>query len=101
MGKVTRRLGGRLKDILGFIDALYEHGLHAKRVDALAGPTLGVMTSASLAIAVIGLAQAQARGLVPRHASKQVDRLLSNQNSWVPHPIGARCRCRSKSVVIC
>jgi len=77
---------------------LYEHDLHAKRVDALAGATLGVMTSASLAVAVIGQALAQARGLVTKHAIKQVDRLLSNQNidvwdsfaHWVPHLIGAR-----------
>jgi hypothetical protein len=90
--------GGRLKDIRGFIDDLYDHDLHAKRVDSLAGATLGVMTSASLAVAVIGQALAQARGLVTKHAIKQVDRLLSNQKidvwdsfaHWVPHLVGAR-----------
>jgi hypothetical protein len=90
--KVERWLSGRLRDIRGFIDGLYEHDLHAKRVDALAGATLGVMTSASLAVAVIGQALAQARGLATKHAIKQVDRLLSNQNidvgdsfaHWVP-----------------
>ena len=98
MGKVERWLGGRLEDIRVFIDGLYEHDLHAKRVDSLAGATLGVMTSASLAVAVIGQALAQARGLVTKHAIKQVDRLLSNQNidvwdsfaRWVPHLIGSR-----------
>jgi hypothetical protein len=44
MSKVERWLGGRLKDIRGFIEGLYEHDLHAKRVDALAAATLGVMT---------------------------------------------------------
>ena len=39
MGKVERWLGGRLKDIRGFIEGLYEHDRHAKRVDALAGAT--------------------------------------------------------------
>jgi hypothetical protein len=34
------------------------------------------MTGASLAVAVIGQALAQARGLVTKHAVKQVDRLL-------------------------
>src|SRR5882757_389139 len=95
---MARRLGGRLKDIRAFIDDLYGYDLHAKRVDSLAGATLGVMTSASLAVAVIGQALAQARGLVTKHAIKQVDRLLSNQNidvwdsfaRWVPHLIGAR-----------
>ena len=53
-------------DIRAFIDDLYGHDLHAKRVDSLAGATLGVMTSASLAVAVIGQALAQARGLVTK-----------------------------------
>lgn len=98
MEKADRWLGERRKDIRAFIDNLYEHDLHAKRVDSLADATLGVMTSASLAVAVIGQALAQARGLVTKHAIKQVDRLLSNQNIdvwdsfayWVPHQIGAR-----------
>jgi hypothetical protein len=93
-----RRLGRRLKDIRAFIDGLYGRDLHAKRVDALAGATLGVMTGASLAVAMIGQALAQARGLVTKHAIKQVDRLLSNQGidvwdsfaRWVPHLVGSR-----------
>jgi hypothetical protein len=47
---------------------------------------------------VIGQSLAQARGLVSKHAIKQVDRLLSNRKidvwdsftRWVPHLIGAR-----------
>src|SRR6201986_4208460 len=91
------RDGGRLKDIRAFIDSLYGHDLHAKRVDSLAAATLGVMTGASLAVAMIGQALAQARGLVTKHAIKQVDRLLSNTGidpwdsfaHWIPHVIGA------------
>ena len=46
-------------------------------VDSLAAATLGVMTGASLAVAMVGgQAPAQARGLVTKHAIKQVDRLL-------------------------
>ena len=45
---------------------------------SLAGATLGVMQAASLAVAMIGQALAQARGLVTKHAIKQVDRMLSN-----------------------
>ena len=45
------RDGGRLKDIRAFIDNLY--GCDAKRVDSLAAATLGVMTGASLAVAMI------------------------------------------------
>jgi hypothetical protein len=96
--KVEWWLGGRLNDISGFIGGVYGHDFHAKRVASLAGATLGVMTSASLAVAVIGQALAQARGLVTKHAIKQVDRLLSNQGvdvwdsfaRWVPYLIGAR-----------
>jgi hypothetical protein len=89
---------GRLGDVRSFISELYGPDLHAKRVDALAGATLGVMTGASLAVAMIGQALAQARGLVTKHAVKQVDRLLSNNGidvwdsfaRWVPHQVSGR-----------
>ena len=70
IGSSELRDGGRLKDIRAFIDSLYAHDLHAKRVDSLAAATLGVMTGASLAVAMIGQALAQARGLVTKHAIK-------------------------------
>src|SRR5271166_2402698 len=96
--KSERWLGGRLKDIRSFICELYGGSVHSKRVDALASATLGVMASASLAVAVIGQALALARGLVTKHAIKQVDRLLSNEKidvwesfaHWVPHLVGTR-----------
>jgi len=86
----------RLGEVRGFIGGLYGPDLHAKRVDALAGATLGVMTGASLAVAMIGQALAQARGLVTKHAVKQVDRLMSNGGidvwdsfaRWVPQQVG-------------
>ena len=98
MVKPERWLGGKLEDVRAFIGDVYGHDLHAKRVAALAGATLGVMTSASPAVATIGQALAQARGLVTKHAIKQVDRLLSNQKvdvwesfaHWVPHLVAAR-----------
>jgi hypothetical protein len=71
------RAGGQFGEVRGFLGGLYGPDLHAKRVDALAGATLGVMTGASLAVVVIGQALAQARGLVTKHAVKQVDRLMS------------------------
>ena len=98
MATAGLRDGGRLKDIHAFIDGLYGQDLHAKRVASLAAATLGVMTGASLAVAMIGQALAQARGLVTKHAIKQVDRLLSNKAidvwdsfaRWVPHLIDTR-----------
>jgi len=97
MGNVSRS-GDRLAEVRGFIGGLYGPDLHAKRVDALAGATLGAMTGASLAVAMIGQALAQARGLVTKHAVKQVDRLMSNAGidvwdsfaRWVPRQVGAR-----------
>src|SRR3954471_11221390 len=94
----AEHLRGRLGDVRGFIGELYGPDLHAKRVDALAGATLGVMAGASLAVALIGQALGQARGLVTKHAVKQVDRLMSNAGidvwdsfvRWVPQQIGAR-----------
>jgi hypothetical protein len=88
----------RFDDVRSFIGELYGLGMHAKRIDALAGATLGTMTAASLAVALIGQALAQARGLKTKHAIKQVDRLLSNEGinvwdsfaRWVPHQIGER-----------
>ena len=90
--------GGRLGEVRSFIGELYGPDLHAKRVDALAGAALGVMAAASLAVAMIGQALAQARGLVTKHAVKQVDRLLSNNGidvwdsfaRWVPHQVSGR-----------
>ena len=79
MGKVDRWLGTRLHDVRAFIEAVYQHDLHAKRVASLAGATLGVIASASLAVVVIGQALAQALELTTKHAIKQVDRLLCNQ----------------------
>ena len=99
MGHVDRTRG-RLDEVRAFIGEVYGHTLHAKRIGPLAGATLGVMTAASLAVALIGHALAQARGLVAKHAVKQVDRLLSNDGidvwdsftHWVPHQIGTRQR---------
>jgi hypothetical protein len=96
--KKADQTGGRFGDIRSFIGELYGPDLHAKRVDSLAGATLGVMTAASLAVAMIGHALAQARGLVTKHAVKQVDRLLSNNGidvwdsfaRWVPQQIAGR-----------
>ena len=88
----------RFHDIFQFMSSLYEQDLHAKRIYSLANATLGVMTGAALGVQSIGAALAQARGLFPKHAVKQVDRLLSNQGidvweafaKWVPYVVGAR-----------
>ena len=88
----------RQNDIVGFVSTLYEGDLHAKRVLSLANATLGVLTSASLAVHAIGQGLAHAQGTLSKHGVKQVDRLLSNRGieldayfaHWVPYVIGAR-----------
>ena|SRR5271166_2308559 len=61
------------------LQTIFGADLHAKRVASLAGATLGVIESASLAVATIGQGLALARGRTTKHAIKQVNRLLSNQ----------------------
>lgn len=86
------------KAIHDVLSGLLEQDLHAKRVNSLCDATLGVLHSGSLAICMIGQGLAAARSLKPKHAIKQVDRLLSNPAinvddilaRWVPFVIGAR-----------
>ena len=81
-----------------FLKTLFAQDLHAKRVFSLAGATLGVIESASLAVGMIGQGLALARGRLTKHAVKQVDRLLSNPGidvdallrHWVPYVVGSR-----------
>ena len=84
--------------ILAFLTALFAEDLHAKRVLSLSQCTLGVIHAASLAIHSIGIGMAEARDLDPKHAIKQVDRMLSNKGIdvwallrlWVPFVLGDR-----------
>jgi hypothetical protein len=85
-------------DVHRFLSGLFDGDLHAKRGLSLANATLGVVRTASLAVSTIGQGLALARGLVTKHAIKQVDRLLSNQDididaalrHWVPYVVGPR-----------
>jgi len=88
----------QVKNVRNFLDSVLDEDIHTKRIASLANATLGVMTGASLGVAVIGKSLAQARGLLPKHAVKQVDRLLSNPRieawdvfaTWVPEMVGPR-----------
>lgn len=72
--------------------------LHAKRIASLADATIGVLRGVSLAIHAIGAGLATAKGLTAKHATKQVDRLLSNPgfdldllfSLWVPFVLALR-----------
>jgi hypothetical protein len=86
------------KGIHEVLGGLLGEDLHAKRVNSLCDATLGVLHSGSLAICAIGQGLASARSLKPKHAVKQIDRLLSNTAidvddilfRWVPFVIGER-----------
>jgi hypothetical protein len=90
----------RVEFVQKYLDDIFAEDLHAKRVMSLANGALGVMTGVSLAVSMIGQSLAQARGLLSKHAIKQVDRLLSNQGivvwdmfaAWVAEVVGARKR---------
>jgi hypothetical protein len=88
----------RVEFVRKYLDGVFAEDIHAKRVMSLANGALGVMTSASLAVSIIGQSLAQARGLLSKHAIKQVDRLLSNRGivvwdmfaPWVAEVVGER-----------
>jgi len=83
-------------DADGFLESLLSDDLHAKRIRSLADATLGILHAGSLGVHAIGRGLAVARGLIDKHAIKQVDRLLSNAeivvwllfSCWVPYVIG-------------
>jgi hypothetical protein len=68
----TREIRTQMKHLFG-------DDMHAKRVLSLANGVTGVIEAASLGIHAIGRGLAVAMGLDPKHAIKQVDRLLSNK----------------------
>jgi hypothetical protein len=96
MAKV--RKGITFKVTHRFLSGLFAGDVHAKRIFSLANATLGVVSSASLAVNTIGHGLALARGRQTKHAIKQVDRLLSNpgidvdelSKRWVAHAVGSR-----------
>src|ERR1700676_5467345 len=90
--------GITLKTTHQFLNVVFGEDVHAKRIYSLANATLGVISSASLAVNTIGQGLALARGRLTKHAIKQVDRLLSNpgievdelSKRWVAHAVGSR-----------
>ena len=73
------RVGDFRADVVSkWVGQCFDGELHAKRIGSLSDGVFGVLHSASMAVSAIGLSLAQAHGLDARHATKQVDRLLSN-----------------------
>jgi Transposase DDE domain len=74
--KAGRKVGREELD--GLMGEVFGGEMHAQRVASLSDGVDGVLHAASLGVRAIGHGLAVANGLVPRHAIKQVDRLLSN-----------------------
>ena len=88
----------RRDDISEFASQMYEGDLHAKRVLSLSNATLGVLTSASLAIHV-GRSRSGPGDALSKHGRfKQVDRLLSNEGIDVERFFGNWVRARPEIV---
>jgi hypothetical protein len=95
---VLRPQGLDAMSIHAFVEKVVGDDLHAKRVLSLANGVVGVLHTASLAIHAIGEALAKTASLAPKHAIKQVDRLLSNPgidpevlgSAWVAFVLGLR-----------
>ena len=81
-----------------FVAELLGEDVHATRVMSLANGVVGVLRAAALGIHAIGRGLADALDLAPKHAIKQVDRLLSNAgitiwdwfDQWVTYVVGDR-----------
>ena len=86
------------KRIHSFLSETFNKTVHSKRISSITNAVLGVITSASLAVHLIGQGLASAKGTVTKHSIKQVDRLLSNVkfdvwsyfDHWVPQIVGSR-----------
>ena len=77
-GSARRRSPLSPEQLHAYLSDLFSDDLHAKRVLSLRNGVLGVLQSAALGVHAIGLGLATALSLTPKHAIKQVDRLLSN-----------------------
>ena len=88
----------RTEQVRTYVDEIFGEKEHAKRVFSIANGVSGLLRGAALSVQAIGVALAQSDGLSAKHATKQVDRLLSNDgfdvmdrcSDWVRYVIGQR-----------
>ena len=86
----------KLVKISSVIEEIYGDDLHKKRQQSLAYAAMGVLASESLFLHQIAEGLVDTRGVNKKHATKQVDRLLSNKgisvwdlsDPWVKYVIG-------------
>ena len=81
-----------------YVSEIFSSQMHEKRVWSLANAAIGLLNSEELLLHKMGAGLAKARTLNKKHATKQIDRLLSNKkfdiwtqtDPWVAHVIGKR-----------
>jgi hypothetical protein len=86
------------RSVLAMTEQIFADDLHARTVLSLSTGVLGVLEAATLGIHAIGRGLAAAKGLNKKHATKQIDRLMSNGKlhlwrlfaSWVRFVVGPR-----------
>lgn len=90
----------KIQEVQKFVHNLLGNSVHKKRRDSLADAAFGLMNSETLRIHQLGEGLARAKKLHKKHATKQIDRLLSNDkftiwdiaSSWVPFVVANRAK---------
>lgn len=88
----------RLTQLQNLVTTIFGEALHHKRQLSLAYAALSLLWSRQLRLHEMGASMARVRGVDKKHATKQIDRLLSNKGYdiwelakyWVPHVIGTQ-----------
>lgn len=86
-----------------FVSTLFAGDMHALRVLSLSNAVTGAIFAGALGVHAIGKALAESQDLEPKHAIKQVDRLLSNMrvSVWELFPTWVRfLLARREQVVV-
>lgn len=86
----------KLEQLHQLINTVFADKLHHKQQLSLSYAALSLLSSRQLRLHEMGVSLAIARGVEKKHATKQIDRLLSNPHydiwematSWVPHVVG-------------
>lgn len=86
---------GALLEIESIVTTIFGDNLHKKRQQTLGYAALGLLASGSLLLHKMGAGMSYVREVDKKHATKQIDRLLSNKGyeiwtlaaKWVPYVI--------------
>jgi hypothetical protein len=85
-----------------FLFELFADSMHARRVLSLGNAVVGAIHAAALGVHAIGKGLATAFSLEPKHAIKQVDRLLSNMSLsvWELFPLWVKFLLSQRQEVV-